>query len=279
MSQVKLKRVDKKLKDTIVTHVASEHPNITEEDIRDVFRVLKIGEVTDLRLEVVDARALHKVLQVGRDYNPWLADRLAETGAKEGVDYIKNGVTLDSESFLTPTTVQKRSAQKSTKLSSKIVTLVSLDLAKEISMLTKNDIGRAIRKYFILFEKYVIRHVGDSLATLENIKKVSLDMAREREGLAKTDYWKDAHMTNISALGRHENGMRRTLTFGEAGQLSSVLAAECMAIAKGEITRNERRKVLEKQKLVAEVPLKADRELLAKALDEKPRQLGKSRRC
>lgn len=87
----------------------------------------------------VDARTLHAALQVGRDFGTWIQGRIEEVDAQEGSEFI----VLENSpvSGKTPGGRPRRDYW------------LSLDLAKEIAMLERNEIGKAIRRYFIQAEK------------------------------------------------------------------------------------------------------------------------------
>lgn len=85
----------------------------------------------------VSARELHQKLGVRSRYNDWIK-QMIDYGFEENKDYIA-------------VTEKKVTAQgnESTLKSH----YISLDMAKEICMLQRSDIGRAFRKYFIEVEK------------------------------------------------------------------------------------------------------------------------------
>jgi phage anti-repressor protein len=86
--------------------------------------------------KVVDARELHEQLVVGKDFTHWIKDRIEKYGFSEGEDY-----TL---------TLAKIGERKNVTRHDYILTL---DTAKEIAMVQNNEMGRAVRKYFIEVEK------------------------------------------------------------------------------------------------------------------------------
>lgn len=86
---------------------------------------------------LVSMRTLYGALEIKTRFNDW-SKRMFEYGFEENVDYI--GIT------------QKRvTAQGNT--TTFIDYLLKLDVAKEIAMLQRNEIGRNVRKYFIQKEK------------------------------------------------------------------------------------------------------------------------------
>lgn len=84
---------------------------------------------------LVDARELHKSLQIGWKFIEWFNKRVSDYGFEEGIDF-----------FASVKTEAKRPHNK-------LDFLITLDMAKELAMLERNEIGRAWRKYFIEMEK------------------------------------------------------------------------------------------------------------------------------
>lgn len=88
----------------------------------------------------VSARDLHEFLEVGADYRHWFP-RMCEYGFEDGQDF--NPVKID------------RVQQEGDRMVTRTVddAILSLDMAKEICMLQRNEKGKQARKYFIQLEK------------------------------------------------------------------------------------------------------------------------------
>lgn len=88
----------------------------------------------------VNARDLHNFLQVGRDFATWMKDRIAEYEFSEGEDFVlvhqKGGIKKGRGG-------DRRS----------IDYFLTLEMAKELAMVEKNDKGREARRYFIECER------------------------------------------------------------------------------------------------------------------------------
>ena len=87
----------------------------------------------------VDARALHTALRVGRDFSTWVQGRLAEVDALENEEFI----VLDGSPILGNGFNPKPRRDY----------WLSLDLAKEVAMLERNEVGKQVRRYFIEAER------------------------------------------------------------------------------------------------------------------------------
>lgn len=89
---------------------------------------------------LVDARVLHQRLQSETRFSDWIKRRVEDYSLQENDDYIvENNYTQKSEKL--------KAGRKPTNY------LLTLDTAKELAMLERNEIGRMIRRYFIQKEK------------------------------------------------------------------------------------------------------------------------------
>lgn len=88
--------------------------------------------------QVVNARELWAALKVRRDFSTWVKGRLEEVGAVENLDYC-----------LLP----EIGEQKGRGGSNRIDYLLTMDTAKEMAMLERNETGKTVRRYFIEAEK------------------------------------------------------------------------------------------------------------------------------
>lgn len=82
----------------------------------------------------VSATLLHARLSIETRFNDWIHRRIKEYGFQEGEDFYSN-------------------LSKSTGGRKPIDYLLTMDMAKELAMVERNEIGRQIRRYFILKEK------------------------------------------------------------------------------------------------------------------------------
>lgn len=87
---------------------------------------------------LVDARLLHQKLKSGRKYTDWIKYRINEYGFEANKDFFAS---------------QKNEAVFKGGGHNRVDYLLTLDMAKELAMLERNEIGRNIRRYFIAKEK------------------------------------------------------------------------------------------------------------------------------
>ena len=112
-------------------------------------------------IETVNARELHGFLEVGRDFSTWIKDRIEQYGFLENVDYA----------------VSKSIPQNG---GTAIEYHISLDMAKELSMVERNEKGRIARKYFIECEKKLNISNSVLLPLLEEMK-IRLDRIESKQ--------------------------------------------------------------------------------------------------
>lgn len=97
--------------------------------------------INNTEVNAVNARDLHAVLESKYQFADWIKSRLEETDAIENIDYI-----IVSEKTETMTEHGKKASIRNEYI-------LSTDIAKEIAMLERNEVGKKVRRYFIEFEK------------------------------------------------------------------------------------------------------------------------------
>lgn len=88
-------------------------------------------------IETVNARELHQFLEVGKVFASWIKDRIEQYNFIENIDY---GVFTETGNNLSGGRPSKEYA-------------ISIDMAKELAMVERNDKGRQARQYFIECER------------------------------------------------------------------------------------------------------------------------------
>lgn len=115
------------------------------------------GCLNNETVQLCDARLLHAALAVGRRFASWITDRIKEYGFIENQDFIAIS--------------QKREIGHGR---GKTEYHLTLDMAKELAMVERSDIGRQVRRYFIECEKRAVavnlpRQTRRSTTPLENL--------------------------------------------------------------------------------------------------------------
>ncbi|HHL0960514.1 TPA: antA/AntB antirepressor family protein [Serratia marcescens] len=100
------------------------------------------GSIADEKTLLCDARELHTYLGVRRDFSTWIKNRISGYGFIMGVDYIV------VQNLRSPNLVSAKSRAQ-------VVDdyHLTLDTAKELAMVERNEKGRQVRRYFIECEK------------------------------------------------------------------------------------------------------------------------------
>ena len=92
------------------------------------------NKISDSEVKTVNARELHQFLEVKSRFNDWINNRIRDFGFLENQDFVtvtKNLVSGGSQKEI----------------------YLSIDMAKELSMVERNEKGKQARQYFIEMEK------------------------------------------------------------------------------------------------------------------------------
>ncbi|MDY7116621.1 antA/AntB antirepressor family protein [Halomonas sp. SSL-5] len=114
-------------------------------------------------IETVNARELHAFLEIGKRFTTWLQDRIEQYGFVEGRDFLPilgktpNGGRPSKEYHL------------------------SLDMAKELSMVERNEKGKQARQYFIECERRAKEITPQLPQTMAEALRLAADQAERLE--------------------------------------------------------------------------------------------------
>ena len=86
-------------------------------------------------VETVNARELHTFLESKQDFSTWIKNRIADYDFVENQDFVRFHKKMEANN------------------ATLIEYAISLDMAKELSMVERNEQGKQARKYFIECEK------------------------------------------------------------------------------------------------------------------------------
>lgn len=117
-------------------------------------------------IQAVNARELHTFLQSRQDFSTWIKNRIADYDFVENQDFVVFHKNMENSQGGRPS----------------IEYAISLDMAKELSMVERNEQGKQARKYFIECERQLQQ--PKALTRLE-ILQIALDA--EKENLALKD--------------------------------------------------------------------------------------------
>ena len=102
--------------------------------------------------QVVSARELHRFLEIGKDFSTWIKDRIEKYGFVENQDF---------EIF-------PNYGENSQTGRRRIEYALTIDMAKELSMVENNERGRTARRYFIECEKRLREQRTASMPNFSN---------------------------------------------------------------------------------------------------------------
>lgn len=134
--------------------------------------LLPIVQMQD-SVQAVMGRDLHTFLQIGARYNDWFP-RMIAYGFEEGTDYL-----LKNEYPTPPAGMPKQV---------RLNHVVSLDMAKEIAMIQRSELGKQARRYFIEAEKELRRQTQAKAqptpSDMSRLDILELAITAEKERLA-----------------------------------------------------------------------------------------------
>jgi len=106
-----------------------------------------LSQIDNVPAYVCDGRDLHQFLEVGKRFASWITERIEKYGFEENQDFAlvsQNGEIKEGRGG------DRRSKDYH----------LSLDMAKELSMVENNEKGRQARRYFIEMEKQALAAAG-----------------------------------------------------------------------------------------------------------------------
>lgn len=129
-------------------------------------------------IQLVNARELHRKLKTGRDFSNWIKGRIKEYRFVENEDYF-------IENHRSPILASQEIAKGGF---NKIDYHITIDMAKELAMVEKNEMGRKIRRYFIEMEKVARQNILQLPApkTINGVKCVSYNFWLLQNGYSLT---------------------------------------------------------------------------------------------
>jgi phage anti-repressor protein len=92
---------------------------------------------------LLDARLLHQQLQITTRFNDWIQRRIQEFGFEDNQDFY---------SILSKSVFGRKPTEYH----------LTMDMAKELAMLERNEVGKRIRQYFIAVEKEARETAGSA---------------------------------------------------------------------------------------------------------------------
>lgn len=177
---------------------ASNWEQSTAADVGGLIPVFR-AEIGGVEVDAVNARDLHAFLEVGKDFSNWIKDRIRKYEFVENQDFILDSPILANQNSWGG---DRRSKDYH----------LTLDMAKELSMVENNEKGRIARRYFIEIERryysgeaYRPVPVSESLPEPEEPAESlasSLDSCPDGRGLSSTAPSGDSRESPFAADNR-----------------------------------------------------------------------------
>lgn len=135
------------------------------------------GLIGGRQTNIVSAKALHKALGVGRVFSSWFNARVDEYGFASATDFIDfdSPVLGNQSSHIDQLTPERVFSPKRGRPEKDY--LISLNMAKELAMVERNEQGRAVRRYFIQCEEELQRSVPEIAARYRQHLKARINAA------------------------------------------------------------------------------------------------------
>ncbi|AVR89032.1 Phage antirepressor protein [Thauera aromatica K172] len=172
------------------------------------------GTLAGIETLLCNARDLHAFLQVGKKFPDWIKLRIEQYGFVEGEDFTVCFPNLGSKT---------RGGHNSTDYH------LSLDMAKELSMVENNAQGRLARRYFIAMEKQALGLPAPAAAPVKRAIRSRDDLSfTRRDEQGRLINWSVAHGQDDDWGAAFAQG---AAFFAEVAQLAEFDEAEaCKAI-------------------------------------------------
>jgi phage anti-repressor protein len=150
--------------------------------------------IGDAQVPTVNARQLHSFLEVGKHFASWVQDRIAAFGFVEGQDF----VIVDNEFF---PNLGKTSGGRPIR-----EYFLTIDMAKELSMVERNDKGKQARRYFIECER---RMIDNAPAPMTREQLLARAVLESQEVIAEKDAMIGKLTVDNAGLQEDRNALRK----------------------------------------------------------------------
>lgn len=165
--------------------------------------------IGNLKQLAVNARDLHTFLQVGKRFASWISERIAK------YEFIEN------EDFIAISQIREIGHGKG-----KIEYHLTLDMAKELSMVENNAKGREARRYFIAMEKKALGYANAQPTSVSPklTKEQGVEISRKIHSITHRFFCHESANQNLLNRLRVDLGLRqfsdiRQCHFGQTLQM------------------------------------------------------------
>ena len=183
------------------------------------------GQINNDLIKLVNARELHQFLEIGKKFSDWIKDKIDKYNFVENQDYI-----LISQN--------RETSSGGTKI---IEYHISLDMAKEISMVERNDKGKQARQYFIECEKKLVHQnqfklpqtYVEALEYLLISEKKNIELEHKiKQDAPKVSAFDNASVifpkkTNVNDTKAYKNYITKLYPFLKNNHITNILEYYC----------------------------------------------------
>lgn len=163
---------------------------------------LYVAELSGESQDAVDARELYTFLESKQHFADWIKSRITDYGFIEGVDFAPLHKKMEREN---------QGLTRFLPGQNRIDYALSLDMAKELAMLERNEKGRLARKYFIDMERRVRAQAWTLASMADEVLKARPLWVRikhyQEKGLTNGEIGKLLDCSE-STIRRHKTQMR-----------------------------------------------------------------------
>lgn len=183
------------------------------------------GEMSGVSVQLVDARLLHSFLESAQEFTNWIKNRIEEYGFIENVDFL----------------LDKIIKQRGRGGHNKINYHLTLDMAKELSMVERNEKGKQARRYFIECEQHLLKaasnhHEKAEVITLADIERLIDQKLNAQKPAPQISEPKSTHIRNTTSSGvkfpEPAPGCIRCISDIDIAQLARELAVQGYRISR-----------------------------------------------
>ncbi|WP_077929248.1 antA/AntB antirepressor family protein [Wohlfahrtiimonas populi] len=133
---------------------------------------IELSNINNQDIKTVNARELHAFLESKQDYSTWIKSRIETYGFEESADFIRFHKKMEANNA---TVIEYH---------------ISVDMAKELSMVERNEKGKQARQYFIKCEEIAKSAVPQIPTNFADALQLAADQAKQLEQQApKVNYF------------------------------------------------------------------------------------------
>lgn len=179
------------------------------------------GSLQNQPILLINARELHQALQSKQHFSDWIKRRISDYGFEENLDFIGIHKTMITEAGFFGTREKEIKEYH-----------ITLDMAKELCMLERSELGQQARRYFIQKEKEAnALKQAQPQATIEISTDKYIELLETQNQLLKQAMKPQQYKLRLSAeekrriLSLHQQGLTTGQIVQQSGRSESAVRA------------------------------------------------------